>query len=332
MRRFAICAFSTLEASFEDDLAAYRAAEVEGISICELKLVEGREAEQLEAFRASGLEASAAVPAVPSILPLPKFPGPERPEERLEAMIAGMRRLAAFEPSAFVCPTGPAGELGEAEARAIVIDGLRALADESDRLGIPVGLEPMSSYEQEDWTLVTTLGDAAALVDEAGANVGFVFDTWHLWDTPDLASEIERYGDRFVAVQVNDWRSPTRSWCDRALPGDGVIDLAPVLDAVESTGWAAVTTSRSSPTTGRSETTSRTRCGSCRPGSSPGSAARRSWSWKCPATGKGGQHERYEEVGARRCARTRRTRGNRRHDCVRGEIRSHRSSLASPPT
>jgi sugar phosphate isomerase/epimerase len=148
-----------------------------------------------------------------------------------------MRRLAPFEPTAFVCPTGAACDRDEAEARAIVVEGLRALADESARLGIPVGLEPMSSYEREDWTLVTTLGDAAALVDESGADVGLVFDTWHLWDSPALEDEIAQYGDRLVAVQVNDWRSPTRSWCDRVLPGDGVIDLGPVLDAVERTGW-----------------------------------------------------------------------------------------------
>jgi sugar phosphate isomerase/epimerase len=237
-RRFAICELSTLPASFEDDLAAYAAAGADGISIFEGKLVDGREPEQLSAFRASGLEASAAVTAVPSILPLPKFPGPDDPEVRVEAILAGMRRLAPFEPSAFVCPSGPAGELDDAEARATVAEGLRALADESARLGIPVGLEPMSRYEQEDWTLVTTLGDAAALVDDAGADIGLVFDTWHLWDSPGLEEEIERFGDRFVAVQVNDWRESTRSWCDRVLPGDGVIDLAPVLDAVEATGWA----------------------------------------------------------------------------------------------
>ena len=115
---------------------------------------------------------------------------------------------------------------------------MQLVGEEGQRLGIPVGLEPMSSYEQEDWTLVTTLGDAADLVDEIGAGVGLVFDTWHLWDTPAVADEIARYGDRFVAVQVNDWRSPTRSWCDRVLPGDGIIDLAALLDAVERTGWS----------------------------------------------------------------------------------------------
>jgi sugar phosphate isomerase/epimerase len=237
-RKLGICELSSLPASFEDDLAGYAAAGADGISIFEGKLVEGREAEQLEAFRASGLEASAAVTGVPSVLPLPKFPGPDEPEQRVEAIVAGMRRLAPFGPSAFVCPTGPAGERDEAEARCALVEGMRAVADEAARLGIPVGLEPMSTYEQEDWTLVTTLGDAADLVDEIDADVGLVFDTWHLWDTPALEEEIERYGNRFVAVQFNDWRSPTRSWCDRALPGDGVIDLAPILDAVERTGWS----------------------------------------------------------------------------------------------
>jgi sugar phosphate isomerase/epimerase len=236
--KFAICELSTFPASFEDDVAAYAAAGADGISIFEGKLVEGREAEQLETLRTSGLESSAAVTGVPSVLPLPKFPGPSEPEHRVDAIVSGMRRLAPFQPSAFVCPTGPAGELDEADAREALVEGMRAVGAEAQRLGIPVGIEPMSTYEREDWTLVTTLGDAADLVDEIGAGVGLVFDTWHLWDSAGLEDDIARYGDRFVAVQVNDWRSPTRSWCDRVLPGDGVIDLAPVLYAVERTGWS----------------------------------------------------------------------------------------------
>jgi len=69
-----IVEFSTLRASFEEDLVAYATAGIDGIGICELKLVEGREAEQLAAFRESGLRASSCVPAVPSILPLLAVP------------------------------------------------------------------------------------------------------------------------------------------------------------------------------------------------------------------------------------------------------------------
>jgi len=235
---FAVCEFTTLNASFEADLAAYAAAGADGIAICELKLEAGREDEQLAAFRASGLTATSCVPAVPSLLPLPLLPGPDGPKERVEAIRAGIRRLAPFEPTALVCLTGPAGELGEDEARGVVIEGLRAVAEEAARHGIPVALEPMSAHFRDDWTLITTLQEAADLADEAGvANIGLVFDTWHLWDTPDLYAELERHSERIACVHVNDWREPTRSWCDRVLPGDGVADLPAMLRALHDAGW-----------------------------------------------------------------------------------------------
>lgn len=235
---FAVCEFTTLPASFEEDLAAYVEAGADGIGICEIKLAEGREAEQLASFRASGLTATSCVPAVPSILPLPHLPGPGRPEERVEALRAGIRRVAPFGPTAVVCLTGPAGELGDDEARRAVVEGLRAVAEEAGRAGIPVGLEPMSANYQDGWTTIATLAEAAQLCEEVGApNVGITFDTWHLWDTPDLLGEIERHADRIVAVHVNDWREGTRGWCDRVLPGDGVADLPAMLRALHKAGW-----------------------------------------------------------------------------------------------
>lgn len=235
---FAVCEFTTLRATFEEDLAAYRAAGAAGIGICEIKLEEGREDEQLAAFRASGLAATSCVPAVPSILPLPHLPGPEDPGERVEAIRAGIRRLAPFEPQALVCLTGPAGTRSEAEARRELVGGLAAVAQEAAAAGIPVGLEPMSARFREDWTTITTLAEAAELCDEVGAdNLGILFDTWHLWDTPDLLGEIERHADRIVGVHVNDWRGETRGWCDRVLPGDGVADLPAVLGALADAGW-----------------------------------------------------------------------------------------------
>ena len=63
--------------------------------------------DSLERFRASGLGAAAAVPAVPSILPLPLMEGPADPGERVEAIRAGIRRLAPFEPECVLFLTGP---------------------------------------------------------------------------------------------------------------------------------------------------------------------------------------------------------------------------------
>ena len=95
---------------------------MDGIGVWEIKLADGNDAEALEQLEASGLGSAAAIPAVPSILPLPLMKGPAEPEARIEAICAGIRRLAPFEPSCVLFLTGPGDD------RATILEGLRAIA------------------------------------------------------------------------------------------------------------------------------------------------------------------------------------------------------------
>jgi len=230
---------STLAASFADDVRAYVRAGVDGIGIWESKLGAGPDDETRELLAASGLGRATAVPAVPSILPLPLLPGPDDPGARIEAICASLHRLAAFEPSGVLCLTGPAGGRDPDDARTVVLEGLREIAAEAARAGVRVALEPFQREGIEDWSLVNTLADAADLIDAAGVapTVGIQFDVWHLWNTPDLLADIERHVHRFVGVHVDDWREPTRGWADRVLPGDGIADVPAILGALEGAGW-----------------------------------------------------------------------------------------------
>jgi sugar phosphate isomerase/epimerase len=237
--RFSISQISSLEASFSDDVRAYAAAGVDAIGVWELKLPPGGDAEALEQLEASGLGSASAVPLVPSILPLPLLPGPEDPAERIDALAASIHRLAAFRPSAIVVITGPAGERDPAEARELVVDGLRTLGDEAERAGVRLGLEPFQREGIQDWSLINTLGDAVALIEEVGSPaIGIQFDVWHLWNTPDLLDEIGEHVDHIAAVHVDDWRDPTRGWADRVLPGDGIADVPAILGALDAAGWS----------------------------------------------------------------------------------------------
>jgi sugar phosphate isomerase/epimerase len=224
MTRVSISQITTVSQSLADDLDAYRAAGANGIGIWEMKL----QHDSLERFRASGLEAAAAVPAVPSILPLPLMEGPNDPGQRVEAICAGIRRLAPFEPACVLFLTGPGDD------RATILEGVRAIADEGRACGVRVALEPIQREFAEFWTTVSSLDEAAELVDEAGADAGFMYDVWHLWREP--VEQIVRHRDRIYGVHVADWRDPTRNTNDRVLPGDGVVDYAPILDALRWDG------------------------------------------------------------------------------------------------
>ena len=222
--RLSICEFTTLGASFEEDLAAYRAAGVEGIGVCEIKLGEGA----AERLRESGLRATHCIPAVPSILPLPLMEGPEEPEKRVDALCASVRRLAELDPVCVVFLTGPGGE------RDVVREGIRAVAVAGEAAGVRVALEPVHPEQADAFSFVHTIADALELID--GESVGIMLDTWHVSDPAEIAPHI----GKIVGVHVSDRREPTRSHFDRVLPGDGVLDLGAVfrtLDAGGYDGW-----------------------------------------------------------------------------------------------
>jgi sugar phosphate isomerase/epimerase len=236
--KVSISEISTPGATFAEDLAAYRAAGCDGIGIWEFKLVD--DAADRAALRDSGLVATNCVPAVPLILPAPGFEQPVDPEVRTEAIEASIRRLAAYEPACVVVLTGPVGDFDdeEDEARGIVVECMRCLADVAEEVGVRLGLEPVHSSQGELYSFLTTIPETLALLEEARRpSVGIMFDTYHLWDTPTVLEDVAQHVDRLTGVHVADYREPARSDSDRVLPGDGVADLRRVLDALDRAGW-----------------------------------------------------------------------------------------------
>src|SRR5947207_8384002 len=186
------------------------------------------EDDSLHRFRQSGLEAATAVPAVPSILPLPLMAGPTWPARRVEAICASIRRLAPFEPPCVLFLTGPGDD------REAILDGLCAIGEEAARSGVRVALEPVQREFADFWTVVSSLDKAAELISESGADIGLMYDTWHLWREP--VEQVERHRDRIYGLHLADWREPTRNTNDRALPGEVVIEFGPILEALQWNG------------------------------------------------------------------------------------------------
>jgi sugar phosphate isomerase/epimerase len=237
--RLSLSQISTVNASFAEDVAAYAAAGFEGIGVWEMKLPDD-DAANRASIREARLEVANAVPAVPSILQLgiPGMEGAPDPAERIESICAGVRRLAAYEPAAVYCLTGPAGGRPESEARQIVLEGLQAVAAVAREAGVRFGLEPIRASSRERTTMVTTLGEAVALLDEAGLDdVGILLDTYNVGDTPTVLDDVGRLAGRVVGVQVADAPADEPDRGDRVLPGEGSTPTRAIVRALADAGW-----------------------------------------------------------------------------------------------
>jgi sugar phosphate isomerase/epimerase len=223
---------STVGASFEEDVRAYAAAGFDGIGIWEMKLGDD-EAADLAALRSSGLRVTNCVPNVPSILPNAVIDGPDDVDARIESMCASVHRLARFDPDCVLCLTGSAGGRDEAEARRLVIEGLRQVAAAADHADVRLGLEPIHASQRDQLTLITTIPEALELLDEAGLpNVGVMVDLWHVAETPEIDRHLAENVGRITGVHVAEHHPGNRE--DRDLPGARCTELIQVL---RNAGW-----------------------------------------------------------------------------------------------
>jgi sugar phosphate isomerase/epimerase len=237
--KFSVSQITTFHQTFDEDLEVYAQAGVEGVGIWEFKLPEsGDDANALAALRASGLRATTCIPGTLSIYPVP-FPGPDDPAERTVGLCAAIDRFAPFEPEVILCLTGYPGDgVDPAEARRVTADGLRTAARRAAGHGLDLGLEPLHRTTYATWSTVYSIPETLSLIDEIGEpNVRLLYDVYHLWDTDGVLGDTARYCDRLArSVHICDRREQTRNDFDRALPGEGIIDLAAIFGAIEAGG------------------------------------------------------------------------------------------------
>jgi sugar phosphate isomerase/epimerase len=131
-------------------------------------------------------------------------------------------------------------------SREKIKEGIATILPEARKANVPLAIEPLHPMQAADRACVNTLEQALDLCDalgEAGRNarcaLGVAVDVYHVWWDPKLQQQIRRAGNRILAYHICDWRVPTRDLLnDRAMMGDGVIDLKSIRSWVESAGYS----------------------------------------------------------------------------------------------
>lgn len=114
------------------------------------------------------------------------------------------------------------------EEERLFVEGMAALAERAEDLGLKLALELLNRYESH---LFNTCDAALAAVGEVESPaLGILLDTYHMnIEEPDLPGAIRRAGERLLLFHVAD--------SNRRAPGRGHIPFAEVLSALEGIGY-----------------------------------------------------------------------------------------------
>jgi sugar phosphate isomerase/epimerase len=235
--RFSVIEQTTPYLTFAEDVAGYQYVGADGIGIFENKLT-GDDDASLALLRESGLAVSSFHPLISSILPSGPASDPFDPQARIDAICQSIRRIAPFAPDSVFMGTGPLGSYPRDQAWEIVVDGIHRIAGVAQECGTRLALELLHPSLSDIFGFVTSIPAGIELADAVShPNFGITIDMWHLGSPPGLLDQVRKIIPHLVAVHVNDRRDPTRSWCDRVLPGDGVADVRGILGALDDGGF-----------------------------------------------------------------------------------------------
>ncbi|MCP4383872.1 MAG: sugar phosphate isomerase/epimerase [Hyphomicrobiales bacterium] len=130
-----------------------------------------------------------------------------------------------------------------ADARAQVADGLAAMLDYAESVGMPLALEPLHPMTAAERSCLNTLRQALDLCDQLdpqrSRGLGIALDVYHVWWDFEVMEQIARMGrDRLLTFHVCDWLVPTTNLLTgRGMMGDGVIEIRKLRGAVEALGY-----------------------------------------------------------------------------------------------
>jgi len=240
---YGVSEFTTMPWSFEKDIERYAALGVRTIELCEQKLDAHRYEDQVAAISAHGMSISGVQPLVRTFLASRMQSHPASVEDRAARFRLSIERLARFAPGApFICNTGahPKGDM--AEAVAVAVRELKALAPIAAHHGVRIALEPLNPTSVNVESAIWTVAQALDIIEATGRNeIGVCLDYWNVWQNADIESDIRRAAGRIFTVQASDWRAP-RSFADRIVPGDGSIPLGRLLKATYAAGYRGACT------------------------------------------------------------------------------------------
>ncbi len=234
MSRLAVNQLTTVRWSFLEDLHAFRAHGFKAAGLWRPKVVRFGEARAVELVRDLEL-------AVSSLSWAGGFTGAngESFYDAVDDARQAVHLAGALNAECLVLVSGPqCGHIGS-HARRLVVDAIKALAEDAAEQGVPLALQPMSRGAARNWSFLRSLDETLDVIERSGRGARIAFDVFHLWDAPRLLDRIPELASRVAVVQLCDGGGAARSSDqERRAFGGGEIPLSAIVAAFDEAGFS----------------------------------------------------------------------------------------------
>ncbi len=233
MRQLAINEFTTMKWTFEEDVRAYAEGGFHGIGVVRDKVQAVGVEPAARLLQEHGLQ-------VTDLCVAGWFTQTDSSvfDQQVEDGRQAIEMSARLDADALILLVGPPGTLTFDEAGALLRRALDQILPLAEQLGTRLALEPCHPMYRAEASFLMTLAEALDVCEAVDSPaLGVWLDTYHLWWDNSLFDQLPRARDRIFGVHINDFKQTTQSLRDHAVPGEGIIPLRRILEAIEAAGW-----------------------------------------------------------------------------------------------
>ena len=231
--RISMSQITTSRWSFLEDVVNYQRAGIHRIAIWRPKLNDFGEELCAEVIRDTGMRVS-------SLGWAGGFTGVNGHSylESVHDTRSAIMTAASLGAESVTIISGPQGAHIDSHCRRLLVDGLAECLDVAGEFGVTLALQPMHRLYHPGWTFLHSLDETLDLLTEIDHPcLKMAFGTYHLWPEPDLLDRLPSLVPMIATVQISDWKPSPQCDNDHAIPGDGVLPLAEILQTLHESGY-----------------------------------------------------------------------------------------------
>lgn len=224
---------TTFRWTFEEDVQNYAAAGIPAIGVWRQKLSDFGDDKGIELLADRCL-------AVSSLLWAGGFTGSDGRShaDAVADAAEAITRAAEMKAGCLIVYSGGRAGHTHNHARRLLKSALDKLIPLASAAGVTLAVKPMHPGCAIDWTFVTDLQEAVALVDsDPTGTLKLAFDTYHFGHEPSLMSELPSLTPKIALLQLGDAKQRPNGEQNRCRLGEGTIPLDQIVPAVLQAGY-----------------------------------------------------------------------------------------------